>query len=71
MLLAAWKKALRGDELRTVLERRAAALKASEDDVSVWLAWQETYGTCRRHRRGRAFGRGQVSAFCDVALASG
>lgn len=45
MLLAAWKKALRGDELRTVLERRAAALKASEDDVSVWLAWQETYGT--------------------------
>ncbi|HEX8236624.1 MAG TPA: tetratricopeptide repeat protein [Abditibacteriaceae bacterium] len=45
MLLAAWKKALRGDELRPVLERRAQSLKASEDDVSVWLAWQETFGT--------------------------
>jgi tetratricopeptide (TPR) repeat protein len=45
MLLAAWKKALRGDELRPVLERRAQSVKASEDDVSVWLAWQETFGT--------------------------
>jgi tetratricopeptide (TPR) repeat protein len=45
MLLAAWKKALRGDELRLVLERRAQSVKSSEDDVSVWLAWQETFGT--------------------------
>jgi tetratricopeptide (TPR) repeat protein len=44
-LLAAWKKGLHGDDLRPVLERRAQALKASEDDLSVWLAWQETFGT--------------------------
>ncbi len=47
-LLAVWHKALRGEELKRVLEQRALATAASEDDLELQLAWHETYGVPER-----------------------
>lgn len=48
MLLAAWHKARRGEELKRMLEQRALATAATEDDLELQLAWHEAYGTPER-----------------------
>ncbi|MDF2440613.1 MAG: Tetratricopeptide repeat [Abditibacteriota bacterium] len=44
-LFRAWDKAVKRDALRSVLQNRAIATAATDDDMRLWLAWQETYGT--------------------------
>lgn len=44
-LFRTWDKALKRDALRSVLQSRAIATAATDDDMRLWLAWQETYGT--------------------------
>lgn len=45
ILFRSWDKALKRDALRSVLQSRALATAASDDDLRLWLAWQETYGS--------------------------
>lgn len=44
-LLAAWRKAFRQDQLKIALEQRALATNAKEDDVLLWLTYQESFGS--------------------------
>ena len=43
LLLEAWRRNLRGDQLRRSLELRSVANDSTEDEARLWLAWQENY----------------------------
>lgn len=44
-LLSTWRKVFRQGQLRGVLEQRSIATNATEDDVRLWLKYQETNGS--------------------------
>lgn len=43
ILISAWHKNFRGGELRIALKQIATTTNAPEDDLRLWLAWQERY----------------------------
>lgn len=44
-LLGAWRKAFRQEQLKVALEQRALATNAKEDDLLLWLTYQESFGS--------------------------
>jgi hypothetical protein len=44
-LFLAWRAVAKSEDLRRALSARASLATATEDDVRLWLAWQENYST--------------------------
>jgi len=44
-LINTWQKAFGQEKLEQLLKNRAVAMRASEDDTQLWLAYQSTFGT--------------------------